>query len=423
MRDGRLDALAPGPLALEGLELGDLPERRVGSSRRSRHAPRHRDVATAAPAPSSATSSVDPDRLGDDSRPSRRRGRPRGPRPSRWPSWPRSAVRRRRQRPRSAAWPPGRRARASGHPSGRRRTRSLERGDRRPPIAATSTRVAHPLEQPRARASGSRRCPRRAGSGAGGGWPCSGSTPAGRRPVATPLWNAAGEDGHEGVVEAGWLDRLGDRTRLPAHRPASGRRPSDRMTTGGTWRLPVSRMRRPRSSPSMSGIRRSARTRRSAVAVADQRQRLGRRPRWPRLAPQRRAGRRGCGGWSSLSSTTSTAGRRGRPARARRRRPRRSAPVTRSARRKTLPCPGTPVLSAVERPAHSLGQATADGEAQAGPAEAPRDGRVRLAEHWNSRPIRSAGMPSPCRGRVEPPSPPASPIGLASTVSSTCPSR
>ena len=321
------------------------------------------------------------------SRPCPRRGTPRGRRPSRSRSSPRSAGR----RPASAARI--RRVASSPSSSGIWTSISTTSYARRSsaaiassPLSATSAAIAHPLqqaerellvhgvvlgEQDAERVTGGEvRVDRRGAVDRTG----TVATPARRGPSASASCSA---DGLTGLTSnAATFASLAGRVR----------RVDDRMTTGGRRAGRRSRgAPSPGSTPSMLGHEHVEDGEVERAARRDtQRERLARRRRSPATvdAPALEQRRRRSGGWwrcrrrrgpgSRARLATSGAGRRRRRGSVRRRTGRSS--------RKVLPSPAMPVLVGGQRAAHRLGEPAADREAEARPAVPPRDRRVGLAE-------------------------------------------
>ena len=221
----------------------------------------------------------------------------------------------------------------------------LEPVPRRRPPGSPSARAGG------ARASGSPRCPRPAGSGADGARRGRGrcrrrSRRTGDRAVAWPA-----SDRREGVVQRRRLDRLDEERPTTASLPARGRPSEDRMTTGVG--APASEARIAVASVDPVELRH--------VQVERPRGRTARRrgpsrapraaSRWPRPScPSARAASSGSAGSSRCRRRRARAGRRGRRRRAARGASSAPAGAPRWSAGSVLPSPATPALSAVSEP-------------------------------------------------------------------------
>ena len=219
---------------------------------------------------------------------------------------------------------------------------------------------------------------------AGGASPSSGRPLAARAGArARRAVSGAGEHRHQRVVQGGRLDRLGQQRverRLPvlAHRRRRDEDEPRRVAAGHAARIASASSR-----PSMSGMNRSSRTTSNFSPALSQLERLARRARSPALdLPARELGDEDAPVRGVVVDDQSALAREvdGDAARRAPAGPTPAPSGSRTARWKVEPSPGTPVLSAVERAVHRLGEAPADGEPQAGAAVAPRDRRVGLAE-------------------------------------------
>ena len=230
-----------------------------------------------------------------------------------------------------------------------------------------------------------------------------------------------GKDRHQRVVQGGRLDRLDQERRdvLGLALAHAQRRQDD-----DPWRRPRSRRARPprgRSHRGRAGAGRAPRCRRPSRPVA-----IRSRADCPvsnasAVMPQRASWAVRMRRLVALSSTT----RAWRPARSTGTSGVTAgiaAAGTRMVRRNVLPRPATPVALDPDVAVHELGQAPRDGESQAGPAVAPRDRGVGLAERleqppdavWRDADARVADADGrPSSGRRRGGSPP--------TVSSTSP--
>ena len=193
-------------------------------------------------------------------------------------------------------------------------------------------------------------------------------------PASTVTSASCSADGLTGLVSTASSDGCA----VLAHRPPTRR---GRASAVPRQRPPGSR--RPGRAPSISGMNRSSSATSNCSPAADPVQRLVRRGRVACLHRPARELRREDApvGGVVVDDQRPPAGR-GRPGAGPRDRDR-PTPVpraSRTARWNVAPSPGTPALSARERAVHRLGEAPADGEAEAGAAVPARDRRVRLAE-------------------------------------------
>ena len=268
----------------------------------------------------------------------------------------------------------------------------VERGDRLAAVGGDVGACSRAARAETARASGSRRCPRPAGSAAGGvGMPGSADA-AGRAAGVSP---AASAEGLARRPERRRLDRLGQVTTPAIPRDAAARSPAGRPSGARRASAPDAGSSPPRAARSRPSIAGHLTRRRHEIegldVAAPSEPGLGARHRvlvMPHALRWSTRNRR----LVALSSTTSTrrptsVALRRRRAAGRRRADQRAEAGTSS------PRPGS--LSTLDVAAHQLDEPLADREAEAGAAE-PAGGRgVRLAERLEQASEPSGGMPMP----------------------------